>query len=387
MVFTISAKSEVLFGEGASGQTGEKVRSFGCKKVLCLYDEGIKKAGIVDPIVAQIRDADIEVVSYGGVMPDPPDTMVNECGELARQEKVDGVVGIGGGSTLDTAKGVNLLLSNPGSIQDYFGQGIPVNPSKPLILIPTTAGTASEITYVAVISNTKAHVKNGVKGPATIANLAIVDPTLTKGLPPHITASTGMDTFAHAVEAYTSKGNNIMSDTLSEKSIKLVAEYLPKAVKNGSDMEARTQMSFACLIAGMAFNDAVPHFGHAFGHTLGAFHHVPHGIGCAIAQPAVVEMVADIMPQKVRRIGEIMGLKLGKDLPSADMGKQVAEGIIAFTKEIGIPTLKELNITESDLEPLAKGTMADVCFFFVPKDLEMQDVLNAIKKSYAIQPV
>lgn len=384
MAFTISAKSEVLFGEHTSYQTGKKTKALGCSKVLCVYDKGIKNAGIVDPIVENMEKVGLEVVHYDGVLADPPDTMVNECGELARKERVDGIVGIGGGSTMDTAKGVNIMLGNPGPIQGYFGAGTKHKPGRPLVLIPTTAGTASEITHVAVITNTAKNTKDGVMGVAVKANIAIVDPALTLGLPPHITSATGMDTFAHALEAYTTSGHNLMSDVLAEKAIELVSKYLPKAIKNGSNIEARTNMSFACLIAGMSFNDAIPHFGHAFGHTLGAIHHVPHGTGCAIAQPGVIEIVADLMPDKVRRVGELMGLKLRGNLSTDELGKEVSNKIIAFNKELGVPTLKELNIKESDLEHLARRTMGDGCFLFLPKKLGMKDVLKIIQKAYAL---
>ena len=385
MPFTISSKAEVLFGEHAADQVGEKTKALGCSKVICVYDRGVDDAGIVDPVIEALDKAGLKVVRFGGVLPDPPDTMVNECAGLARAEQVDGVVGVGGGSTLDTAKAVNVLLGNPGVIQDYpFRPGGPGHkPGKPLVLVPTTAGTASEVTAVAVITNTTSHTKGGVRGAATKASLAIVDPLLTLGLPPAITAATGMDTFAHALEAYTSAVRNIMSDVLAEKSIELVAKYLPRAVKNGSDIEARTNMSFACMIAGMAFTDATPHFGHAFGHTLGSAHHVPHGIGCAIAQPGVVEMVAGLMPEKVRRVGELMGLKLAKNLSLAGLGTRVAERIVAFAREIGVPNLKQLNIKESDLEPLAEGLMRDVCFIFLPVKLEKPDVLKMVRKAYA----
>ncbi len=386
MVFRIGPKSEVLFGDHASDQIGERTRALGCSKVLCVYDQGVKNAGVVGPILASLEKAGLEIVHYDGVLPDPPDTMVNECGELARKEQVDGVVGVGGGSTLDTAKAVNVMLGNPGPIENYYLQpGAPGHkPGKPLVLVPTTAGTASEITYVAVLTRTALGTKNGILGPATIASLAIVDPLLTLGLPPAITAATGMDTFAHALEAYTAAGQNMMSDVLSEKAIELTFHYLPKAVKNGSDVEARTNMSFACLIAGMSFTDAKTHFGHAFGHSLGARHHIPHGTGCAIAQPGVIEIVADLMPKKVRRVGEIMGLKLGADLSSAELGKRVSDSIAAFNKEIGVRTLRQLNIKESDFVPLAEGLMKDVCFSFMPIKLGMQDVLKVIQDLYAL---
>jgi alcohol dehydrogenase len=385
MIFTITAKSAILFGEHASDQVGEKARALGCAKVICVYDKGVKDAGIADAIVKNLENAGLKVVQYAGVLPDPPDTMINECGELARKERVDGVVGVGGGSTLDTAKSVNVMLGNPGPIGNYyFVPGGPDHkPGKPLILIPTTAGTASEITYVSVVTNTATGKKGGVKGSATIASLAIVDPLLTVGMPPALTAATGMDTFAHALEAYTSVGHNIMSDVLAEKAIELVVVNLPKAVKNGSDIEARRNMSFACLIAGMSFNDATPHFGHAFGHTLGSVHHIPHGIGCAIAQPGVIQIVAGIMPEKVRRVGELMGLKLRKDASPAKVGMRVAEGIATFSTTIGIPTLKELKVKEADLAIIAEDMTKDVCFRFLPVKLEVREILDLLKKAYS----
>jgi alcohol dehydrogenase class IV len=386
MPFRIGPKSEVLFGEHAADEVGEKTKSLGCSKVLCVFDQGVKDAGIAGSAMESLEKAGLKVVPYGGVLADPPDYMVNECGELARVERVDGIVGVGGGSTLDTAKAVNVLLGNPGPIQNYyFAPGLPDHkPGKPLVLVPTTAGTASEITSVAVITNTASNTKGGVKGAATSASCAIVDPLLTLRLPPAITAATGMDTFAHALEAYTSGISNIMSDVLAEKSIGLVARYLPRVVRNGSDLEARTNMCFACLIAGMAFSDAAPHFGHAFGHTLGSTHHVPHGTGCAIAQPGVIEIVAEAMPEKVRRIGELMGLEVRDSLSPSGLGTVVSDGIIAFNREVGLPTLKQLNIKESDLPSLAEGMMRDVCFIFLPVKLDQQEVLKVIRKAYAL---
>jgi alcohol dehydrogenase len=385
-MFTINPKSQVVFGQTASEQTGEKTRALGCSKVLCVYDKGVWDAGIVGPIVEGLERVGLKVAQYGGVSTDPPDTMVNECGAFARKEGVDGIVGIGGGSSLDTAKAVNVLLANPGVIGDYyFRPGAPPHkPGKPLVLVPTTAGTASEITHVSVITNTATGAKIGVKGPATVPTIAIIDPDLTLGLPPLITAFTGMDAFSHALEAYTSgMNNNIMSDLLAEKAIELIAQYLPKAVGNGSDVEARSNMSFACLLAGMAFSDAPCHLGHAFGHTLGALHHIPHGIGCAIAQPAVIRMVSDLMPAKVRRVGELMGLRLNSRLSSTTLGKRVSERIIAFNKEIGIPTLEELNVKESDLFPLAEGMMRDVCINFLPIKLTVQELSKIVRKEYS----
>jgi alcohol dehydrogenase len=384
MAFTITSKSEVLFGEGVSQQIGEKFAGFGCKRVFCVYDKGVKAAGLVDGIVAEIEKKDISVVHFDDVLPDPPDTLVNECGEFARKEGVDGVLGIGGGSSMDTAKAVNLLLGNPGVISQYFGQGTPHTPGKPLILVPTSAGTASEITALSIISDTKNKIKTGIAGPATSATLAVVDPLLTRGLPPHITAAAGMDAFAHALEAYTSVINNLMSDALAEKALELIITYLPRAVKDGTDMEARTQMSFACLIAGMSFNDAIPHFGHAFGHALGCCYHIPHGVGCALGQPGVVEIAADVMPEKIRKLGGFFGLVLDETLFPAELGRQVSDAVLAFSREIGIPTLKELDIKDLDFEEIAQSLMTDICYSFLPKPMDKTAILDKIKEIYAV---
>ena len=384
MIFPFSSKADLLFGVGASEQLGAKVKELGCTKVICIYDKGIQEAGLIDPLIENMKAAGLDVIQYDGVQADPPDTMVNECAAIARNEKVDGVVGIGGGSSLDTAKAVNVLLSNPGEIQDYLGgPATPHQPSKPLVLLPTTSGTGSEVTYIAVVTNTTRHSKDGLMGPASTATLAITDPALAKGMPPLITASTGMDTMAHAIEAYTSMQASIMSDFLAEKAIELTAKYLPVAVENGDDMEARTQMSFASILAGEAFNNAMIHIGHAFGAGLGAAHHVPHGIGCAIGLSAVIDLVAELMPEKVRRIGELLGMKLASNLTPKEVGDKVSRKIRDFNKELGIPSLSDLGIKESDLEGITKKTMDDIGFMFLARKVEYDEAYAIVKNLYA----
>lgn len=385
MTFNINHLTPVIFGEEASLETGKKLKEHGINKIFCVYDEGIKSAGVVDKIVSTIRAEDIEVVAFGGVLADPPDTIVDQAGEIGRKEGVDGVLGIGGGSSLDTAKAVNVLLGNPGSITGYFGRGIPQNPCKPLFAIPTTAGTGSEVTAVSVISDTKGERKLGVSGPNCIPTLAIVDPSLTLGLPPQITAATGMDAFSHAAEAFTSVLHNPMSDILALEAMSLVAKYLPVAVKNGSNAEARSKMSFASTIAGMAFNDAAPHLGHAIAHTMGAKFHVPHGHGCGLAIPLVMEYVSDIMPDRVRAVGRAIGLEMKDDLSSQLVGTAVADRIRRLLQEIELPSLKDLGIQESGLKSIAEDTPGDVCAIFIPKKTTSEDVLKLLQKEYALK--
>lgn len=384
MTFNINHLTPVIFGEGASSETGRKLKERGIHKIFCIYDEGIKAAGVVDTILETIRAEDIRIVEFGGVLPDPPDTIVDQAGEIGRKEGVDAVLGIGGGSSLDTAKAVNVLLGNPGAISGYFGRGVPQNPCKPLFAIPTTSGTGSEVTSVAVISDTKGGKKLGVGGPNCIPSLAIVDPSLTLGLPPRITAATGMDAFSHAAEAYTSLLHNPMSDILALEAISLVARYLPVAVRDGFNTEARSKMSFASTIAGMAFNDATPHLGHAIAHTMGAKFHVPHGNGCGLAMPIVIEYVSDIMPDRVRAVGRAIGLELSDNLSDEQTGAAVADAIRRLIKEMDLPSLKDLGIQESGLKRIAEDTPGDVCAVFIPKKTTPEEVLTLLKKEYAL---
>ncbi|HHT46510.1 MAG TPA: iron-containing alcohol dehydrogenase [Firmicutes bacterium] len=384
MIVSFNRSVPALFGAGASLRTGMKVKELGMKKVFCVHDKGIKDAGIADKIIKNLQAAGLEVVVFDGVIADPPDFMINEAGKIANEQKVDGIVGIGGGSTMDTAKAVNVLLTNPPPISQYYvGLGAEMKPGKPLVLLPTTAGTGSEMTAISVVSNTASNTKNGVIGPAATATLAIVDPELTLGLPPHITASTGMDAFSHAAEALTSEGMNPMSDVLAEKAISLITNNLKKAMKNGSDLTARINMSFAALLAGIAFNDALTHWGHAIAHTIGTHYHIPHGVGCALALPGVIEYVADAVPNKVEQIARAMGLSLSKDLSPEELGREVADAIRGLNREVGIPSLKDFNIEKSSLEQIVGNVLADDCAMFGPKRASANQVLSLLNKAYA----
>lgn len=386
MLFNINHMTPVLFGEDASLQTGERLKALGCKKVLAVYDQGVKNAGITDKIIDSIKEQGIEVAVFDGVKADPPDTMIDEGAEVGRKENVDGVVAIGGGSPMDTAKAINLLLNNPGKIKEYMGgpDAKPLTPGKVLILVSTTAGTGSEVTMFAVITDTSdENKKKGIAGPMVRGNLAIVDPVLTVGMPPSITADTGMDAYAHAFEAITGQNRNPMSDLFGEKAISLVMEYLPKAVKDGKDMEARIQMSYAATLAGYAFNDSLTHMGHSLGHTLGSIFHIPHGNACGVAMPDIVEYLAEAVPEPIARIGKAMGLDIKAGVSPKDVAKQVADKLAAFNKEVGQKTLKELGVKEEDLEKVAQRAFDEHMWGMSPRKPSPEDMLGILKKAYA----
>lgn len=338
---------------------------------------------MVDDVVRSLGEAGVEVVLYDKVPPDPPDYIIEEAAALARDRQVDGTVAVGGGSVMDAAKAVNVLLTNPPPISRYFGVNAAPNLGKVLVLLPTTAGTGSEVTAISVVTDTQNHRKIGVIGPYCAATLAIVDPELTVKMPPSVTAATGMDALSHAVEALTSGLANPVSDVLAKEAVSLITRYLPVAFRNGADLTARTQMSLAAMIAGIAFNDALPHLGHAIAHVLGARFHIPHGIGCAVALPEVVEFAADTLPEKVKVVGRAMGLDLAEELSATEAAKRVSEAIRRLCREVGIPTLKDLKVEESSLEDLVPLILKDDCAAFSPKPLTAEAVLGVLRRAYA----
>jgi alcohol dehydrogenase len=381
MPFNINHLTPVLFGANMSLRTGMRLKGMGCKKVLFVYDQGIKKAGIPDKIVANCEALGIKTYFYEDVKADPPDYTVEECAEIGRKAKVDGVVAIGGGSSMDTAKVANLLQTNPPPLSQYLGfGGPPFKQPKKLILIPTTSGTGSEVTNMAVLTDSKTGNKGGPANNMLRATLSIVDPVLTIGMPPSITADTGMDAFCHAAEAVTSGQANPQSDLVGMDAIRLVCEYLPKAVKNGKDLEARTKMSFAAMNAGFAFNDAITHIGHSIGHALGAMYHIPHGNACALAIGEIMEYVASDTPDGIRRVATSMGLNID-GASTEKVGSMVCDAVRKLNKEIGLKTLKDHGLKREQLDEMAERSLAGPVMFS-PKKVTKEALLGILTKAY-----
>ena len=357
-----SAPNPVLFGTGSSELIGEKLKEMGCKKVMVVYDPGIKAAGIADKIVGYIEKAGVKTVCYGDVQADPPDWSVNEAGELGLKEGIDGVVGIGGGSSMDTAKGVKMLQTNPPPINQYFGrEGVITRPSVPLIVVPTTAGTGSECTPGGVITDTKAGVKNNIAGTGCTVTLGIVDPLLTVGLPPRVTAATGMDALCHCVESLTSARANSFSTIVGKEGIRLVSKYLVRAVKDGNDMEAREGMMLASTLGGIAMSGALCHLAHDIGKVLGANFHIAHGNACASTLPQVLQVAATAVPDRVRYVAECFGAEIPADASNEEIGNAAFTVINKLIKDIDLPNLRSFGLTKEEiLAVVPDGVMAMV---------------------------
>lgn len=340
MIYEYSMQAPVVFGAGAAGKVGIKLKDMGCARALCICDAGVKKAGILNTITSNLNDAGIEAVIFDSVLPDPPNSMIDEVGALVRKCGADCVVGIGGGSSMDTAKAAAMLYKNPGSINNYLNfNGPPAfwKGGLPVVLLPTTAGTGSEATPIFVVSHTESNTKIVV---LTDVTLAIVDPELCRSAPAVVTANGGLDAMAHAAEAVTAKGWNPYSELLGLAAIKRIARHLPVACRNGNDMEARSELSLAANWAGSAFALANLHAGHAVADSISFIYHTPHGLNCAWALPAAMEFCADTVPDKVKQVGEAMGITFSGKESSTATGRMTADAIRALMRKCGIPTLK-----------------------------------------------
>ncbi|WP_251552141.1 iron-containing alcohol dehydrogenase [Neobacillus muris] len=370
--------SPIIFGSGSIRVVGEEVKNLGCTKVMLVSDETISKLDAYKNCKKSLIDQGMEIVPFNKVVADPPDYMINQGGELAKAEKIDGIVALGGGSVMDAAKAINVLVNNPLPVNQYLGNPV-YNPGVPVVVIPTTAGTGSEVTIMGVITDTVNHIKSAVLCPAT---LGVLDPEVTIDVPPSVTAYTGMDAFAHAAEAITTKFPNPKSEVLALEAIKKVSSYLPIAVSDGKNIKAREELLLASNFAGMAFNDALVHLGHAISHTAGAAFHKAHGIVCALALPEVMKYSASARADKVQLIGAAMGVSFAGDESSEEIGEKVAEAIRQLIKKIGIPSVNELGLSKEEFTGLASKVMEDVCYQYVPRELSLEEVTGILEAIY-----
>jgi alcohol dehydrogenase class IV len=366
MQSTWSAPNPILFGVGAAAQVGAELTKLGCARVLVVYDKGVAAAGIADKVIGYIEGAGIAVTRFDNVQADPPDWSVEEAGAAGVAAGIDGVVGVGGGSSLDTAKGAKLLIANPPPLKQYYGrEGVVTQPSVPLIVLPTTAGTGSEATPGGVITDTERGIKTNIAGVGCAVTLSIVDPELTLGLPPAVTASTGMDALCHSIESYTSARINSFSEVAGREGIRLVAQHLARAVADGSDLAAREGMMLAATLGGIAMSGALCHLSHDIGRSLGAKFHVPHGNGCAACLPQVLAAVTPVKLEQVRYFANCFGANLTDDADAATVAAAAKSAAQRLMREIKLPTLREL------------GLDRDALLATVPDEVVMQCKMSA----------
>lgn len=380
-VFGFYIPTVTLMGIGAHKQTGERVKTLGCKKPLIVTDKGIAKAGIADKIADIVRkDAKAEVVIFDDTIPNPTDKNAHDGLEVFKKNKCDSIISLGGGSSHDCGKAVGILAANGGKIQDYEGMDRSAKPMPPFIAINTTAGTASEMTRFCIITDTKRKVKMAIVDWRVTPNVAINDPLLMAGMPPLLTAATGMDALTHAVEAYVSTIATPVTDACALKAMELIAEHLRAATANGGDMVARDGMAYAEYLAGMAFNNASLGHVHAMAHQLGGFYNLPHGVCNAILLPTVERFNLIAKMDRFIDIAVTLGENVEGLSPRA-AAETALDAIKTLSKDVGIPSgLKELGVKEADLKIMAENAQKDACGLTNPRCPSLDDVI-AIYKS------
>ena len=349
MSFIHQTTPRIHFGVGTLQRLGDELKRFREGPVLIVTDPGVLKAGITEQAV---KCSGRDCIIFSDIEPDPSIDTALTCAKAAREAKASVIVGVGGGSAMDTAKVASIIAHAKQPIAEMFGIELVEEAGLPLILIPTTAGTGSEVTHIAILSDEQEHLKKGIVSAKLFPAIAIVDPELTLGVPKSVTAASGMDAMLHAVEAFTSKNANGVTDTLAKRAMFLIANNLRAAFENGRNIEARSAMLEGAMLAGMAFANAGVTAVHAFAYPIGAEFHIPHGVANSIMMGPVLTFNTPGNPKKFAEAGIAMGLAASTS----------AEGTIAFIKQLAddiqIPKhLTDFGIRDEHIPGLASGVM------------------------------
>ena len=367
-----------ILGKNALADSMASIAALGLKKALIITDGGLSKMGVADQVGKELQKNGIEYEVFDGVNPNPTVSNVNAGLAKLKSAGADCIVSLGGGSSHDCAKGVALVATNGGKIEDYEGVDKSKKPQLPLIAINTTAGTASEMTRFTIITDETRHVKMAIVDKNVTALLSVNDPSLMEGMPAPLTAATGMDALTHAVEAYVSTAASPITDACAVKAIELIAKYLPVAVKEPKNGEAREQMAYAQFLAGMAFNNASLGYVHAMAHQLGGFYDLPHGVRNALLLPHVERFNQRAAKERLDEVGAILGAN------NADLaGLEVIDAITKLANIVGIPkTLKELGVKEEDFGVLADNALKDVCGLTNPVQANKDEIIAIFRAAY-----
>lgn len=385
-VYGFFIPSVTLIGIGAAKQIPEKIKALGASKPLIVTDKGITQAGITKEITSLLDAAKMKYVVFDETIPNPTDKNVHDGVEVYKKNKCDSLISLGGGSSHDCGKGIGLVVANGGKIHDYEGVDKSTKPMPPYLAVNTTAGTASEMTRFCIITDTSRHVKMAIIDWRVTPGIAVDDPLLMVGMPPALTAATGMDALTHAVEAYVSTIATPMTDSAAEKAIELIAKFLRPAVANGADIEAREGMCFAQYLAGMAFNNASLGHVHAMAHQLGGFYDLPHGECNAILLPHVERFNLIAKLDRFTKIAQLMGENT-KGLSPRDAAELALVAIKKLSTDVGIPSgLVELGkrygkeVKASDIDTMVANAQKDACGLTnprCPKDADVKAIYTA----------
>lgn len=363
-----------MLGIGCIDQAIESLCKYGLRKALIVTDAGLAKAGVASRIAGLLVEQGIDSVIFDGARPNPTIANVEQGLALLKAQQCDFVISLGGGSPHDCAKGIALCASNGGHISDYEGVDRSTRPQLALVAINTTAGTASEMTRFCIITDEARHVKMAIIDRNVTPILSVNDPQMMAGMPPVLTAATGMDALTHAVEAYVSTAATPITDACALKAIALIAGNLQQAVAQGDDLQARENMAYAQFLAGMAFNNASLGYVHAMAHQLGGFYDLPHGVCNAVLLPHVQRFNAPVSAARLTDVAHTMGADIRGLSPEA--GAQAAvQAIAELAANVGIPAgLASLGVQEADIPTLAANALKDACGLTNPRPADQAQI-------------
>ena len=369
-IWSFHSAGRLLFGSGAVERLGQEARALGLRRIFLVTDERLAAAGLLDAVRAPLVAAGIDVAVFDGGQPEPSIDLAETCVAAARRHGPDGLLGLGGGSNMDLAKMAALLLAHGGTAGDYIGDCRVPGPVAPLVCVPTTAGTGSEVTASAVLTDTAQQIKVAVLSNHLRPRLAVIDPRLTLGCPRKVTADSGIDALTHAIEAYTAvdngafplavgeqtvyQGSNPLASAMAEHAISLVGLHLARCVKQPDDLAAREGMALAATLAGLAFSNSGVALVHAMEYPLGGAVHCSHGEGNGLLLPFVMRFNLPGRERQLARIAELLGEGIAKLDPAAAAERAIA-AVERLKREIGIPErLRELNVREDQLRGFAE---------------------------------
>ncbi|MFT4825230.1 MAG: alcohol dehydrogenase class IV [Halioglobus sp.] len=381
--FVFNTVPRIVSGDGSSLQLAQQCALLNIRRPLLVTDPGLIAIGLVQPIQKALFDAGLNPVLFDQVTEDPPEAVVLAATELGKAEKIDGVIAVGGGSSMDVAKVVAVLMSENQSLSELYGVDQVRGARLPMILVPTTAGTGSEVTSVAVIT-TGETTKAGVSSAVLLPDVAVLDAALTLGLPPAITAMTGVDAMVHAIEAYTSRHKkNPISDNLARSALTLLSRNIRTAVLEGGNREARANMLLGATLAGQAFANAPVGAVHALAYPLGGHYHIPHGLSNSLVLPSVLEFNSSEASHLYAELAEIV---VGAPISGSDEAKTAAliDALRSLIDDVALPaTLSEAGVKESDLEMLSTDAMLQQRLLMNnPRDVSYDDTLAIYRAAF-----
>ena len=373
---------EIVYGEDARLLSGTHAGNFGASRVLIVTDEGVQASGCTSGVEKSLEEAGIDYVVFKDLTPNPKDYEVMAGVEIFREENCDMIIAVGGGSPMDCAKGIGVVIGNGGNILDYEGVNMIPRPGPPLIFIPTTSGSSADVSQFAIITDSTRRVKIAIVSKMVIPEISLVDPKTTWTMDRELTAATGMDTLCHAFEAYVSTASSPLTDMAALAAVGFVHRYLKRAYENGGDVEARDKMMTASLVAGLAFSNASLGLVHAMAHSLGGGHDLAHGECNAILLEKVVEFNYADEPQRYDRLGQAMGVEIDR-IDRRDRAAAVSGAVSGLRRSLGITQrLKDLGVTRPDLFRLAGFASKDACLATNPRDASIKEIEGIYEQIY-----